>query len=309
MKDTGERLIPKLHKKSLAYGEHLSRYEAVCELTKGKIVLDIACGAGYGTELIAKKAKKVIGIDLYPEVIAYAKNNYAQANIDFKQGDALAIPLKDKSVEVVVSLETIEHLPNPELFVKEVKRVLKLGGLFVVSTPNDEEYVEGNEFHVHEFDFKELDRLIKKYFINHDYYYQGSWFVAGLLNKKLFENSFITTGIRVIKSFEQKFNKAIYYIAVASDAKLSKLEQNLVVSDVFSPRANQQNHLAVVDQINSLNKAVDNYRLRTEEVTRKRDELDIELQGIHQSKGWRLLKRTYQVRDTFLKPIKKHKNK
>lgn len=60
LEDTGERLIPDTHKKSITYGEHIVRYRSVLPVVENKVVLDIACGTGYGTQIIASKAKKYL---------------------------------------------------------------------------------------------------------------------------------------------------------------------------------------------------------------------------------------------------------
>src|SRR3990167_2932557 len=160
MQDTGERMIPEHHKGNIIYGEHMSRYLAVAGTVEGKVVLDIACGTGYGTQIIAKDAAKVYGVDISKETIEYAKENFNAPNITYKLGNASKIPLDDNSVDVVVSFETIEHVKEYEKFVDEVKRVLKDNGQFIVSTPNDDEFIDDNEFHVHEFQFTELKELV-----------------------------------------------------------------------------------------------------------------------------------------------------
>lgn len=289
MKDTGERLIPKLHNKSIAYGEHLARYKSVCEIVKNKVVLDIACGTGYGTQMIADSAKHVYGVDVSGEAVEYAKVNYPHVKVTYKQGDARKIPLDDASVDVVVSLETIEHIPDPEEFVKEVKRVLKKGGQFVVSTPNDDEFTDGNIYHVHEFDFKELNRLMKKYFNNFEYFFQGSWFASGIFSKVKFEKEFSKNSIEVKKSFSQKFEKAIYYIAVASDSSLQQLSENLVIADIYSAKNEQENSARTEKHIMDLNKKVERSELQVKK-------LQAELSDIHQSRAWKLVT---QVRTTM----------
>lgn len=297
MKDTGERLIPKLHDRSIAYGEHLVRYKSVSQIVKNKTVLDIACGTGYGTQIIANNAKKVIGIDLSEEAIAYAKKNYPHKNVTYQQGDATNIPLPDKSVDVVVSLETIEHIPEPESFVKEVKRVLKPGGQFVVSTPNDDEFTEGNIYHVHEFDFRELDRLMKKYFQNFEYYFQGSWFSSGILTKQNFEEKFQMNDMLVEKSFKQKYSKAIYFIAVASDKEIDILTPSVAIADVYSAKKEQENSARTVQHINDLNQ-------RIKDLENLLKEKSQEISDIHNSRAWRYVTSVRQIKSKITKPNK-----
>lgn len=172
---TGERMVPELHKGKLIYAEHLIRYLASQQLVDGKVVLDIACGSGYGTSLLAKTAKTVYGVDIDADTVAYAQKHYGAQNITFKVGDGERIPLDDNSVDVVVTYETIEHIPDYKKFMKEVSRVLRPDGLAIVSTPNDLEFAEGNHYHLHEFTEKELVSLVKKDFKYVDSYYQATW--------------------------------------------------------------------------------------------------------------------------------------
>lgn len=290
LEDTGERLIPKLHQKSITYGEHLARYKAALSVVKGKTVLDIACGTGYGSQLLATEAKHVIGMDVSKDAVAYAKKHYATKNVDYRVGDALKIPLEDHSVDVVISLETIEHLPTPEVFVKEVKRILKPGGVFVVSTPNDDEFTEGNIYHVHEFDFKELDGLIKKYFKNYEYYFQGSWFASGILSRKHFEGEFNNSGPELAKSFTQEYDKAIFYIALASDDKITALHENVVVADVFSAKTEQENHHQITGVIERLETDINNQKTGIKRLEAEKAGFEQQLNDIYNSKTWRLMK-------------------
>ncbi len=172
---TGERMVPHLHGGSLIYAEHILRYQAAQDLVAGKVVLDVASGSGYGTQLLAKKAKKVYGVDIDKDSVKYATKIYGGKNIEFKVGDGESIPLPTASVDVVTTFETIEHVKNYKQFLDEIKRVLKPDGLAIVSTPNDLEFAEGNHYHLHEFAESELNGLLLKRFKYTKAYYQGTW--------------------------------------------------------------------------------------------------------------------------------------
>lgn len=295
MKDTGERLIPEGNHKTLTYGEHLARYQSVLGAVKDKIVLDIASGAGYGTNLISKSAKSVVGIDYSEEAIEYCNKLYQSSNLKFVQGDAQELPIEDSSVDVVVSLETIEHIPNPEKFVKEVKRVLKPGGQFIVSTPNDDEYIEGNEFHLHEFQLKELKSLIGKYFKKSDYYYQGSYLSAGVYSQELFEKGGTYTE-QTSKTFGQPLNKAIYFIASASDSRPAILNNNTVVADAWNTKDDlsrdkdrQVDREKLDSALRHAQEKVTELVLAKKDVEINRDELKNELAAIKGSALFRIL--------------------
>src|SRR6185436_20367656 len=101
-----------------------------------KIVLDIACGEGYGVNLLSHNSKFVFGVDIDSQVISHASTKYKQSNVKFIPGSATQIPLPDFSVDVVTSFETLEHLEDHTTMMSEIKRVLKLNGILIISTPD-----------------------------------------------------------------------------------------------------------------------------------------------------------------------------
>ena len=108
MNYNGERFMPGID------GEikhtHVHRYALSDEFVRGKTVLDIASGEGYGAALLANTAELVIGVDIDPEAVGHAQRTYArQPNLEFRAGSCDAIPLANQSVDVVTSFETIEH--------------------------------------------------------------------------------------------------------------------------------------------------------------------------------------------------------
>ncbi len=172
MKFTGERVVPGQVEADLL-NEHLARYHFARQFVKGKRVLDAACGSGYGTAMLAESASSVIGIDISREAVGYARANYAAAaaagaEIDFSEGDCLALPFTDESLDVVVAFEIVEHLKDATGFLRELRRVLRPGGLLLLSTPNRLYYTvdrgEVNPFHEREYTFAEMDALIAPFF-------------------------------------------------------------------------------------------------------------------------------------------------
>lgn len=162
---TGERMVPDHNQNKSIYAEHIVRYMFAIQFVKNKVVLDIASGSGYGTAMIADaNAKKVTGIDISEEAIAHSKEHYGRDNIKFLVGDAAKIPLDDNSIEVAISFETIEHIPDYRAFLSEIRRVLKPDGIFLVSTPNKAIYPPGNEYHIKEFYIEEFQDLLGEYF-------------------------------------------------------------------------------------------------------------------------------------------------
>jgi ubiquinone/menaquinone biosynthesis C-methylase UbiE len=163
---TGERLVTTC-RRPLIY-EHLHRYALAFGLAKRKRVLDIACGEGYGANLLARVAAKVIGVDLDANTIAHAKAKYRRRNLCFVQGTCLVIPCEDHSIDLVASFETIEHISEHDAFLSEIKRVLVPGGILVISSPHKAEYQKvaeaANPFHEAELDHDEFVQLITKTF-------------------------------------------------------------------------------------------------------------------------------------------------
>ena len=166
---TGERLIPGQVDVNLL-NEHMARYTFAARLARGKRVLDAGCGAGYGSAELAASAESVAGIDLAPEAVEFARDNYHLPNLEFAQGSVTALPYEDGAFDLVVAFEVIEHLENWREFLVEVRRVMAPGGQFVVSTPNRLYYTESrgsegaNPFHVHEFDFAEFGAELRAVF-------------------------------------------------------------------------------------------------------------------------------------------------
>jgi len=153
--------------------EHLARFEFACQFVKDKIVVDCACGSGIGSQMFAQaSAQKIFAFDLSADAIKSAIANFQQPNIIFQQGDATNLPTPDHSADVYISFETIEHLPDAEKFLQEVKRVLKPDGIFICSTPNRTitnphtkiTDMPWNKFHIQEYTQEEFTDLLKKYF-------------------------------------------------------------------------------------------------------------------------------------------------
>ncbi|MBR5247333.1 MAG: glycosyltransferase [Lachnospiraceae bacterium] len=167
---TGERFVPGIDDEQLEM-EHYQRYYSALSFVEDKIVLDAACGEGYGTSILAARAAKVSGLDLSAEAIARARETYGgKDNIEFVVGSVAQIPFPDHSLDVVVSFETIEHI-SEELqykFLDEIKRVLKQDGILIMSTPNKAIYSDlynyYNKFHVKEFYKEEFIKFLSKNF-------------------------------------------------------------------------------------------------------------------------------------------------
>jgi len=162
---TGERFVPGIVGE-IAH-EHWHRYAFARRLVAGRRVLDVACGEGYGSALLADVAASVTGVDIAQETVAHARDRYAgRANLRFEQGSAASLPLPDAAYQAVVSFETLEHLPRADQprMLAEIARVLEPGGIVILSAPNPVEYSQArgysNPFHHHEPSREELATLL-----------------------------------------------------------------------------------------------------------------------------------------------------
>jgi SAM-dependent methyltransferase len=164
---TGERLVPEYMGGTAI--EHLHRYAFAREFVNGKIVLDIASGEGYGSKMLSRYAKAVIGVDISEQAVSHANAKYGDA-VDFRLGSCTAIPVADTSVDLVNSFETLEHIIDHEVFFEEIKRVLKPSGILIISTPDKLHYTIGqrfaNEYHVRELSKLDFVSLVAKSFKN-----------------------------------------------------------------------------------------------------------------------------------------------
>ena len=223
---TGERFLPEMQG-TIAL-EHLHRYAMAKDFSAGKIVLDIACGEGYGSAVLAGVAARVYGVDIAPDAIAHAKAKYRRPNVEFLTGHCADIPLAAGTVDLVVSFETIEHHTDHEEMFAEIKRVLRPGGLMIMSSPDKLEYAEranhANAYHVKELYAEEFEQLVERYFTH-----------VAILGQRVLYASAILPSDRPGESIHyhrehgagiQSANGLVrpcYQVAVASDAALPSL--------------------------------------------------------------------------------------
>jgi ubiquinone/menaquinone biosynthesis C-methylase UbiE len=171
---TGERMVPGQVGESL-FREHEARYVFASTFVKDKVVLDVACGTGIGTQYLLKVgARSCLGLDIDGPTIEYARAAYN--GCQFAQCDATNLCVPDSSMDVVVSFETIEHLRDPLKFLSECIRVLRPGGIFICSTPNRTMYrlAIKNPYHLHEFKTAEFARSLESMFVDVRLFAQGN---------------------------------------------------------------------------------------------------------------------------------------
>ena len=176
--------------------EHRQRYHSIRKLVAGKIVLDAACGEGYGADLLAGTARRVVGIDISLEAMHHARSVYTRANLEYLVGSIADLPFADHSFDAVISFEVIEHLEEElqSAFLREIRRVLTREGLLVISTPNKAVYTDRsglhNRFHKKEFLIGEFESFLRRFFPQVSLYGQ-SWHISSVLGRPggiLFDN-------------------------------------------------------------------------------------------------------------------------
>jgi len=258
---TGERFVPGVAGE-IAH-EHWHRYAFARRFVAGLSVLDVACGEGYGSALLADGAASVIGVDIAEGAIAHASGAYAgRANLRFVLGSASSLPVADGAVDVVVSFETIEHLPQADQsrMVTEIGRVLRPDGILILSAPNPVEYSQArgyvNPFHLHEPSREEIDTLLAGIFAARRWHRQRRYYGSALWSEDAAADRFEafagdSTGVDSVTP-----PPAMYYVVIAARTAASLPPPGLALS-LFSDRgeaeiARMDAHAAEVLRLDSL---------------------------------------------------------
>ncbi len=160
---TGERTIPDLDIENYWFRRHQVVYQRLAPRCAGREVLEAGCGEGYGADLIAAVARRVVAVDYDAAAVANVRARYPR--VEVTQANLAELPLPDASVDSVVNFQVIEHLWDQPQFVAECARVLRPSGLLMVSTPNRITFSPGrdtpiNPFHTRELNAAELTELL-----------------------------------------------------------------------------------------------------------------------------------------------------
>jgi SAM-dependent methyltransferase len=164
---TGERTLPDVPAENYWFRRHLAVYEWIAARVAGLRVLDMACGEGYGSNVLAAAAESVVGVDANPEAYEHARLRYGRANLRFERA---LIETFSEPADAVVFLQTIEHVRDPGAILEHLRSLLRGGGSVFVSTPNVLTLAPAgasrsdNPWHVHEYRAQEFGQLCRAHF-------------------------------------------------------------------------------------------------------------------------------------------------
>jgi SAM-dependent methyltransferase len=210
---TGERTLPDVPAENYWYRRHEAVYEWVAERVMGRRVVDLACGEGYGTKVLARTARSVVGVDANPEAFEHARAKYTSRSTRFERG---LIDTWEGDVDCVVFLQTIEHVQDPDATLAHVRELIGSAGIAFISTPNlltlapkGAEKSE-NPWHIREYRADEFRELCERTFDHVDLYgvFHARKLALHALALKLGWDR-LHRALRITKPFYERFTPAI----------------------------------------------------------------------------------------------------
>ena len=207
---TGERTLPDVPAENYWYRRHLAVYEWIAERVAGLEVVDMACGEGYGADVLARKARRVTGVDANPEAFEHARAKYTRSGVSFVR-DLIETYIEPS--DAVVFLQTIEHVKEPEQVLAHFKAMAPVAyvstpNLLTLAPPGAEK--SGNPWHLREYRAEEFRALCESVYDNVDVY--------GLFHaRKLKAHEYalragwdrVHAALRITKPFYDRFTPAI----------------------------------------------------------------------------------------------------
>lgn len=199
-------------------GRH-ARYLWAAELLQGSRVLDAACGRGEGTAVLAGHATAV-GVDFSPAAILEARHAHGGV-AEFREGDLVALPFADGEFDHAVCFEAIAHVRDPARTITELRRVMRPGGLLLISAPNREAHPPGNPLHLSPVSPGELGAMLRERFANVAVHRQQTYFASLLGDATLsFDDSDGAIEPEVRKLAGGPAGSELHAVAVATDGEL-----------------------------------------------------------------------------------------
>jgi SAM-dependent methyltransferase len=164
---TGERTLPDVPEENYWFRRHLVVYDSIAARVAGLRVIDMACGEGYGSDVLAQRAASVVGVDANPEAHEHARSRYRRTNLRYERD---LIETFSQQADAVVFLQTIEHLQDPGAALDHFRSLVAPAGVVYLSTPNVRTLApkgaerSDNPWHVHEYRAAEFERLCREHF-------------------------------------------------------------------------------------------------------------------------------------------------
>lgn len=228
--DVPERFVPGEMQGQLIEAEHLARYQLAQQFAPGRRVLDAACGTGYGSRMLLEAgATSVTGIDQDAAAIGACIELGTDAR--FEQADIVSLPFPDGAFDLVVCLETIEHVEDPGRVIDELRRVLAGDGLLVLSSPNRDQYPPGNPHHRHEYVPEELSAELQERFGHVRLFRQQAWTISMIQDDAGFAAAdFTVIEPELRKVVSRRPGEEAFTVALAGDVDLPEPRSVAVVS-------------------------------------------------------------------------------
>jgi SAM-dependent methyltransferase len=234
---TGERTLPDVPEENYWFRRHLVAYEWIAARVAGMHVIDMACGEGYGSDVLAAQARSVTGVDANPEAYEHARLRYRRGNLRFERA---LIEAFDERAQAIVFLQTIEHLRDPADVLAHFRALLEPGGALYVSTPNVLTLAppgaerSDNPWHVHEYRAREFEELCRGAFAHVELHgvYHARKLRAHELALRLGWDA-VHERLRLSRAFYERFTPAIstrdFAIRRASEVELDRALDLLAV--------------------------------------------------------------------------------
>lgn len=278
---TGERIVPGAANCEplfalKMYQEHIARYLFAAQIVRGKRVLDVGCGVGYGAQLLARRgASSVTAFDISEQAIQHARRFYPHPNLEYFVSSAEAFSLTDR-FDIITCFELIEHLHDQHGAIELIASLLKPDGVLFISTPRPLGKPR-SAFHTRELSFLEFRSLLECHFAHSEWFFENNHFASLVCNGH-------PIALKALLSLHPQFSigQADYVIAVASQSSIDRaaLEPQLVLNDdayvlnlekdvqiLHSVEAEQKKQIEMqASQLNSL-------AGKEEEIASARDEL------------------------------------
>ena len=209
----GERTLPDVPEENYWFQRHLVVYEWIARRIAGARVVDLACGEGYGSDVLARRARRVTGVDANPDAHEHARLRYRTSNLRFVRD---VVQTFHEPCDAVVFLQTIEHVPEPGAALDNIASMLGPAGVAYVSTPNVLTLApkgaerSGNPWHVHEYRAEEFRELCAASFASVELH--GLFHARGLRLHQLAVSAGwdrVHRALRITKPFYDRFVPAI----------------------------------------------------------------------------------------------------